>query len=346
LISEFLWDNLLLFPKKSMETKTTQQKKNLVEQACDNVIGFTAFYQQLKQKLSLAGRSEKTLRDYGSHLSKIALHFNRLPSDLSISEIENYLYQIQLRDKHPSESYFKHAVYCLRFIFTMVGRDEMRIKLPEIKYRRKLPIVLSKEEMVRMINRPTLFKHRILIALLYGCGLRCFEARNLRLSDLDLDRCMLYVREGKGKKDRYVPLGKILVTELKQYIKLYKPSDMLFQPGKARNVRVSSSKIYSSGSVRFAINSAAKKAGILKSINIHTMRHTFATHLLEDGMDIVSIKELLGHSRLESTLIYLHVAQTVRKIKASPIDNLQGLKLIRGIQCKMDFETDEELKFV
>ena len=137
---------------------------------------------------------------------------------MSQEQIKNYLYQLQQSHPTPCESYFKHTVFGLRALFKVENLNADHIQLPVIKRSNKLPVVLSKPEMKRLLLAPDLLKHRILIGLLYGCGLRCMEARNVQLNDLDFERAMLHVRQGKGAKDRYVPLSQHLIRGLKAYI--------------------------------------------------------------------------------------------------------------------------------
>lgn len=174
-----------------------------------------------------------------------------------------------------------------------------------------------------MLNAPDLLKHKILIGLLYGCGLRCFESRNVRLADLDFDRKMLHVQQGKGKKDRYVPMSDHLIRGLKSYIGAERPDEWLFngQPQENRKGGDFDSR-YSQKGVQWAVKQAAKKAGVIKNVNVHTLRHTYATHLLEDGMDIMTLKDLLGHECIDTTLLYLHIAQSGRRKPFSPLDTL------------------------
>lgn len=261
-----------------------------------------------------SGRSESTLKNYSCHIAQIALHFNCLPTELQDDQIEDYLHGL-LRNSTPSESYFKHTVYGLRFIFRLEGLNDKRIALPSIKKEKKLPIVLSREEVKSMIKCATLLKHRLLVGLLYGCGLRCGEVRSIQLKDIDLHRGMLLVRQGKGNKDRYVPLGKLLMRGIATYIEAENPQTFLFN-GNDFDSR------YSQKGVQWAVKELCKKAGIIKDVTVHTLRHTYATHLLEDGLDIVSIKDLLGHAEIETTMVYLHVAQSGRKKPFSPLDTL------------------------
>jgi site-specific recombinase XerD len=175
------------------------------------------------------------------------------------------------------------------------------------------------------LKAPKLLKHKILIGLLYGCGLRCFEVRNLRLQDLDFDRKQLHVQQGKNKKDRYLPLSEHLIRGLKAYILEDKPTDWLFggQPqGWDDRAGGDFDSRYSQRGVQHAVKEAVKKAGIIKDVSVHTLRHSFATHLLEDGLDIITVKDLMGHVRIQTTMIYLHVAQSSPKRAFSPLDTL------------------------
>jgi site-specific recombinase XerD len=283
-------------------------------------------YELFKQKISLAGKSESSLKNYAHHLAKLALHFKCVPTELDPDQVNDYLYLVQQEHNTPSQSYFKFTVYGLRYVYRMYGMKDKRIELPSIKKDKRLPVVLSKEEVRRILTAPKLLKHRVLIGLLYGCGLRCFEVRNIKLSDLDFDRKMLHVRKGKGGKDRYLPLADILIRGLKKYILAESPETWLFNGKPDGRTGGDFDSRYSQRGVQWAVNRARKDAGIIKDMTVHTLRHTFATHLLEDGLDIMSIKDLLGHACIDTTLIYLHVAQSGRIKPFSPLDTLYPLK--------------------
>ncbi len=182
--------------------------------------------------------------------------------------------------------------------------------------------MLSKQEVFAMLQQCQLLKHKMVIALLYSCGLRCFELRNIRLRDLDFDRKQLHIPQGKGKKPRYVPLSEHLIRGLTKYIAAENPKDWLFNGKPNGRAGGDLDSRYSQRGVQWVIKQAVKHTKINKRITVHTLRHTYATHLLEDGLDIMSIKELLGHQHIETTLIYLHVAQLNPKRKFSPIDTL------------------------
>jgi site-specific recombinase XerD len=287
---------------------------NVIARACAQVVGFKELYGRLERKIVLSGKSQHTLESYGRQIAQIALHFNSLPTELDAEQIQDYLYWVK-SSRAPSDSFFKHTVYGLRFLMRLEGLDERVVELPQLTRDKKLPVVLSKQEVKALLIAPVLLKHRLLLAITYGCGLRCAEVRNLKVKDVDLDRGMLHVRQGKGRKDRYVPLGQILKRGILQYLEAESPKGYLFT-GKDHTWA------YSQKAVQWVVKEARNKAKILKPLCVHTLRHSYATHLLEDGLDILSIKDLLGHEAIETTLIYLHIAQVKPAITHSPLDTL------------------------
>lgn len=290
-----------------------QQGTTLVQRASANVKGFSALHKRLEKKIIISGKSMSTLSNYMRCIAHVALKYNCLPTDLDLEQIEDYL--LHLKKKGASEADFKLTVYGLRFLFRCDGLDDRAIKLPSIKRDKKLPVVLSPKEMKELLKAPGLLKHRVLIGVLYGCGLRCHEVRSLLIKDVDFDRNMIHIRQGKGRKDRYVPLGEHLARGLKKYLDAEKPVKWLFN-GKDHQ------QPFSPRGTQWVVREASKKTDIKKQISVHTLRHTYATHLLEQGLDIVSIKELLGHAHIETTMVYLHVAKAGRQIPFSPLDKL------------------------
>lgn len=284
---------------------------------------FEALLHRFERSISVLGRSKTTFENYSRHIASVSLHYGKIPTLLDPEQIHEYLFMLQKRSKTPSQTYFKHTVYGLRFLLKSEGLPYSFLHLPEIKASKKLPVVLSKQEVWLMLKNCTLLKHKVLIGLLYGCGLRCMEVRSVRLADLDFDRMQLKVVQGKGKKDRYVPLSKHLIRGLKTYIDAEKPQDYLFG-GNNITSRAGGDfdSRYSQKGVQWAVKEAAKRAGIIKDVCVHTLRHTFATHLLEDGLDILNVKDLLGHEDIETTLMYLHIAQIDSRKPFSPLDTL------------------------
>ena len=283
--------------------------------------GFSELLDRFERNISVLGRSKSTFNCYSRHIAALSLYFGKSPIDLDPEQVHDYLFYLQKKTKTPSQTYFKHTVYGLRFLLKGEGLPYEYLRLPEIKNEKKLPTVLSKEEVWRMLKVAKLLKHRILIGLLYGCGLRCLEVRSLRLADLDFDRKQLKVVQGKGKKDRYIPLSEHLIRGLVKYIHAEKPQDFLFGPVNGRAGGDFDSR-YSQRGVQWAVKQVSKEAGIKKDVHVHTLRHSFATHLLEDGMDIVTLKNLLGHENLETTMEYLQIAQLPTQRIFSPLDTL------------------------
>lgn len=256
-------------------------------------------------------------------MAALALHFKTLPTELDPEQVKDYLFELQQRSKTPSQTYFKHTVYGLRFLLKTEGLSYSFLHLPAIPQVKKLPVILSQEEIWRMLQSAELLKHKLLIGLIYGCGLRCMEVRNIELQHLDFDRKMLHVVQGKGSKDRYVPLSEHLIRGLKTFISIENPERYLFNGNQHRNIEEidastplrtgaspSASKDfdsrYSQRGVQWVIKTISKKAGITKDVHTHTLRHSYATHLLEDGVPIIMVQKLLGHERIESTMEYLH----------------------------------------
>lgn len=284
--------------------------------------GFTALLERFERTISVLGRSRSTFSNYSRHLAAISLYFGKIPTELDPEQVHDYLFYLQKKYKTPSQTYFKHCVYGLRFLLKSEGLPYAYLRLPQIKQEKKLPVVLSKEEVWRMLQSAKLLKHRIVIGLLYGCGLRCMELRSVRLADLDFDRAQLRVVQGKGKKDRYVPLSAHLIRGLKKYIEAEKPTDYLFRGNINGQAGGDFDSRYSQRGVQWVIKQVSKKANILKEVHVHSLRHSFATHLLEDGMDIVTLKNLLGHENLETTMLYLQIAQLPGQRIFSPLDTL------------------------
>ena len=202
-----------------------------------------------------------------------------------------------------------------------MGMEAKRVALPQIKQDRKLPTVLSKEEVKRLLKAPKYLKHRLILATLYGCGLRSYELCNLKLCDVDFERQTVFIPKKKGKIDRYVPLSPHLARGLKKYIQTENPYLYLFNSQKTEN---GSPRGLTTNSIGWIIKENRSKIGSNKRITAHMLRHSFATHLLEYGVDIVSLKELLGHANIEMTLTYLHVANLPKCAKFSPLDKLYG----------------------
>lgn len=287
----------------------------LVQKAIEVVPGFQQVFTKLQQQVTLRGQSQSTLNNYIRRIAIICLHFGRLPEAISDDELKEYLTAVALDPRSPSRSSFKHMVYGLRYYYRLIGDNKRAIGLPSLKREAYLPVILNREELRQLFKAPNLLKHRILLALIYSAGLRGQEAINLKIADVDFERKTIHIRKSKYKKDRIVPLSDVMAIGLQRYLKAEHPYVFLFN-GKEPDGR------YSVKGLSWVMRQALKKTSIAKQVNLHSLRHAYATHLLEDGLNIVTVKELLGHAEIATTMIYLHVAQCPIVPAHSPLDKL------------------------
>lgn len=293
--------------------------QTIVEQATETIEGFASAWKLLDQQVTLRGQSHSTLDNYIRRIAQISLHFGRLPEWVMDEEINEYLTGLALSAKSASRSTFKHAVYGLRYYFRLIGLNKRVISLPSLKKEAKLPVILNRSELKELFKAPTLLKHRIVLTLIYSAGLRAQEVINLKQSDIDFERRTIHIRQSKYKKDRIVPLANYMAKGLKKYIQAEHPHIWLFN-GHEPDGR------YSVRGLSWVMRESLKKTTIRKEVTLHGLRHTYATHLLEEGLNIVTLKELLGHSHIATTMIYLHVAQCPLIKAHSPLDTLYAQK--------------------
>jgi site-specific recombinase XerD len=206
-------------------------------------------------------------------------------------------------------------VYGLRYYYRLIGQPKKAIALPALKGSTKLPVILNQSELRELFKAPKLLKHRIVLSLIYASGLRGQEAINLKISDIDFERKTIHIKQSKFKKDRILPLSPLLASGLQKYLAVEKPHIWLFNGTKV-NCK------YSSRGLSWVMREALKKTTITKKVSLHALRHSYATHLLEQGLNIVTLKELLGHTNIVTTMIYLHVAQCDLISPHSPFDKL------------------------
>ena len=296
-----------------------KKRLTIVEQALETINGFESVYKKLHQQVILRGQSLSTFENYIRRIAQVSLHFGKLPELVSDDEINEYLASLALSAKTPSRSNFKHAVYGLRYYFRLLGQNKRAISLPSLKGDTQLPLILNRQELKELFKTPALLKHRIVLTLIYSAGLRGREVINLKLSDIDFERKTIHIRQSKYKKDRIVPLSDYMSKGLRKYISAENPHVWLFN-GKESDGR------YSFRGLSWVIRETLKKTSIKKKVNLHSLRHSYATHLLEEGVNIVTLKELLGHSEITTTMVYLHVAQCPLVKPHSPLDSLYGDK--------------------
>lgn len=290
-----------------------------VEQAITLVPEFEKVVRKLEQQVTLRGQSRSTLQNYIRRIALFVIRFENLPEQIDPEEINEYLAALARDPKSPSRSSFKHMVYGLRYYYRLIGMNHKAIALPSLKKESKLPVILNQQELKELFAAPTLLKQRVVLSLIYSAGLRGQEVINLRIADIDFERKTIHIRQSKYKKDRVVPLADSMAVGLKKYLSAENPHIWLFN-GKEPDGR------YSVKGLSWVMRENLKKTTITKEVNLHSLRHSYATHLLEQGLNIVTLKELLGHADITTTMIYLHVAQCQFINPHSPLDALYNYK--------------------
>jgi len=292
---------------------------------------------RMAEDMLIRNLAPRTIDSYTYHVDRFAKHFGKLPEDLGPEQIREFqLWMIE--EKKCSWSSFNQAVCGLRFLYTYtLPRPWVVQMIPFGNRPKKLPVVLGQEEVHRLIQCVTHPKHRAVLLTLYAAGLRLSEATHLKLPDIDSARMQLRIVQAKGRKDRYVPLSPRLLEELRAYWKLDRPTVYLF-PGKTDQVPLSSA------TVQKACKLAAASASIRKLVTPHTLRHSFATGLLEAGVDLMAISKLLGHSSFTTTMIYLHCRKQHLGSTPSPIDWLPARQCPRWIDPSLQLPGDQQQK--
>lgn len=282
----------------------------------------TPLRQRLIEDLNIRNYSPRTVECYVHHVAEFARHFQCSPDQLGPEEIRAY--QIYLsQERKVSWSLFNQAVCALRFFYNVtLARNYPREHIPFGKRPKKLPVVLSREEVARLFACVKHPKHRMLLRTAYAAGLRLSEVRHLQAGHIDSARMLLHVVQGKGAKDRLVPLSPLLLSELREYWKRFRPHPWLF-PGSPPE------KPLHGASVQRTLARAAREAGLSKAISPHTLRHSYATHLMEAGTDLCTIQKLLGHRDLSTTARYTHVSQHRLESIVSPLDLLPAIEHLK-----------------
>jgi site-specific recombinase XerD len=269
--------------------------------------------EKFKQYLRSKRYSESTIMTYSEALKSFLVFYrNKTIAAITNEDVIVYNNEYILKN-NLSASYQNQTINSIKLFFKIIHDSKIVIaELHRPKNAKTLPTVLSKEEAFRLIDATTNLKHKTLLALIYSAGLRISEAINMKITDIDSQRMLIHVKNAKGKKDRYTLLSTKVLGLLKEYYTVYKPKTFLFEG--------QSGEQYSSRSAQAVLHQSAKKAGITKQISLHTLRHSFATHLLENGTDLRYIQDLLGHSSPKTTMIYTHVSSTSLKNIINPFD--------------------------
>lgn len=272
----------------------------------------TPLRKRVIEDLRIRNRSPHTIDTYVRQIARFAKHHGRSPDELGPEEVRTY--QVHLLEQETSWSVFNQNVCALRFLYRVtLKRDWPLERLPYGKKPKRLPIVLSQEQVLRFLAAVDHPMYRMALTTEYASGLRISELVALRVEDIDSARMLIHVGHGKGDKARLVPLSKVLLGQLRHYWRVGRPRPWLF-PGRQRHKSVCKKTIWK------ACRRAREAAGLRKPITPHTMRHCFATHLLEAGTDIRTVQALLGHASLSSTMIYTHVRRRLITATRSPLD--------------------------
>jgi site-specific recombinase XerD len=277
----------------------------------------TPLRKQMEADMALRGLAYRTRESYVDSVVKLAKFYGRGPDQISEAEVQQYLLHL-LDERKLAHSSCNIVCSALEFFYrTTLKRRETEFCLPRPKVPAKLPQILSREEVARLIEQTTNLKHRTILMTAYAAGLRLSELCHLRVADIDSDRMTLRVEQGKGAKDRYTLLSPRLLAELRRYWCVYRPKRWLFPSPRDPE------QPHSAHTAHRIFHAAKDRAGITKAGGIHLLRHAFATHLLEAGVDVHTIQRLMGHGSLSTTARYFHLAQKHLSATASPLELLE-----------------------
>ena len=273
----------------------------------------TKYVRRMVEDLQVRNYAQATIDAYTYHVERFCRHFGKPAEKLGPEQVHQYQLHL-VNQRKVGWSSFNQAVCSLRFLYeTTLERPWQVRHIPFGKRDKKLPVVLSDKEAAKVLSCVSNPKHHAVLLTCYAAGLRLSEATHLKVTDIDSQRQMLHIRCGKGRKDRLVPASPRLIEELRRYWKLQRPRHYLF-PGATQDKPISSTTIQK------ACRQATKLSGVRKQVTPHTMRHTFATSMLEAGVDILTISKLLGHASFITTMVYLHVRRLHFERSPSPID--------------------------
>jgi len=274
----------------------------------------TEMRRRMEEELKLRGYSPRTRASYVLWVRRLAEHYHRGPEHLGAEEVRAFL--VHLLEQKLSRSSLVQAFCALKFFYVHVLHRPYEVEnLIFPKRKRKLPVVLSEPEVKRLLNAAEDLQEQTILMTLYSSGLRLSELTNLQVGDIDSIKMQIRVRQGKGAKDRNVVLSPTLLTGLRRYFRQYRPESWLFY-GQTPQHRLADRV------VQRMVRRLSEKAGLRPGVTTHTLRHSFATHLLEHGTEVVYIQELLGHRNLKSTLLYTRISPRALGKVTSPLDRL------------------------
>jgi integrase/recombinase XerD len=268
----------------------------------------------MKISMELRGFAQSTQKTYGAHIQRYADFCGKHPASTGYDEVRTFLHHA-ITVKKLSSSYVNSAYGAIKFYFqTVLCREWNMLHIPRVKKKVTLPTILTSEEVFRILNATSNLKHKAILSTIYSAGLRVSEAAHLKISDIHSANRRIFIRQAKGNKDRYTILSERTLLLLRDYWKVYRPQEWLF-PG------VLASKPIATRTIQSVFKDSLSKAGITQKATVHTLRHCFATHLLNDNASLVQIKELLGHDNIQTTSMYLHLTHAQVLGVKSPFDH-------------------------
>jgi site-specific recombinase XerD len=271
------------------------------------------------QAMTVRGMARRTQQSYVSAVRRLAKHYLRSPDEITAEEVQSYLAQM-IEVDGLSWSTCSIAANAFRFLYHVtLGLKAIDFVVPQPRQPQRLPEVLSGEEVTRLLGSVAHSKHRLVFETIYACGLRVSEATRLKVRDIDRDRMTVRIEQGKGRKDRYVPLSKRLLQRLERYWSTERPRHWVFEGS-------TSDRCLHVTAVQKAYTLAKLRAGIQKQGGVHALRHAYATHLIESGVDVLTVQRLLGHRSVSTTMRYFHLSQARIAVVRSPLDLLDGLR--------------------
>ena len=280
-----------------------------------------ALRKQMDGDLVVRGMSVRTREAYLGAVAGLAKYYARRPDQISAQEVQNYLLHL-VEERKLAWSSCNIVAQGLKFFYRVtLKRSETQFDIPRARQPQKLPQILSREEIVALIENTANLKHRAILMTAYGAGLRLNEICHLKVTDIDSDRMMIRVEQGKGAKDRYTLLSPRLLKELRRYWGAHRPKEWLF-------TRKNPARPIGEETVHRIYHAAKARARIVKQGGIHSLRHAFATHLLEAGVDIHTIQRLLGHGHISTTLRYFHLARQHLAKTPSPLELLENPEIV------------------
>jgi len=274
----------------------------------------TTLREKFIEQMQLKGRSPRTIKTYIDCILSLARYYNTSPDLLTTEQIRAYFIYC-LVEKKFSKSWLNQTISALKILqVEVLKREWNKLDLPRMPAEKRLPVVFSTEEVTKLLIALENIKHSALLMITYSAGLRISEVRHLKVSDIDSSRMLIRIEQSKGNKDRYVVLSPVVLTVLREYYKQYRPKVFLFENKNGQPVP--------EVTARYIFKNALNKSGIKKKVSIHSLRHSYATHMMEQGVALPIIQQMMGHQSLRTTSTYLHVQQySIDKVR-SPLDNL------------------------